>query len=104
MGKDKASTKGTKGGDVRTSTNMCVVICFNSQWRSVVIGTVSCIFSLFLLFLTIGYQDMIENKIASRIVENNCYHFRCSTLQSIALASINNSFIFMIRQGGIVLM
>ena len=86
MGKGKASTKGTtKGGGNWSSTNMCVVICFNSQWRSVVIGTVSCIFSLFLLFLTIGYQDMIEHKIDSRIASKNCHQYRYSTLQLITL-------------------
>ena len=40
-------------------TGVCVV-CFNSQWRSVVVGLVSTFVSLFILFLTIGYSDDID--------------------------------------------
>ena len=58
------------------ATNMCMVVCFNSQWRSVVIGTVSCISSLFILFLTIGYQQTIVDHIESHAARMGCYEYR----------------------------
>ena len=71
MGKGNTSKSGTW-----SFASMCMVVCFNSQWRSVVIGTVSCISSLFLLFLTIGYQDVIVGHVASHIEAKGCYQYR----------------------------
>ena len=56
-------------------TKMCV-LCFNSQWRSVVVGIVSCVISLFLLFLTIGYNDVIQDHLESKLAAKRCYRFQ----------------------------
>ena len=50
---------------------MCV-LCFNSQWRSVVIGTVSSVFSLLILLVTIGAHDIIVQHCMQRLEERNC--------------------------------
>ena len=55
-------------------TGVCVV-CFNSQWRSVVVGLVSTFVSLFILFLTIGYSDVIDGHLDNRIANKKCYYF-----------------------------
>ena len=52
---------------------MCV-LCFNSQWRSVVIGTVSSVLSLLLLLLTIGAKDVIQDHCKRKLLEQNCIH------------------------------
>ena len=73
MGKSNAQ-KGFVG--VWSFAKMCLVVCFNSQWRSVVIGTVSCLSSLFLLFLTVGYQDVIVGHLEAKIANKGCYEYR----------------------------
>ena len=50
---------------------MCV-LCFNSQWRSVVIGTVSCVLCLLILFATIAYKDQLQYHIVRRLQAENC--------------------------------
>ena len=50
---------------------MCV-LCFNSQWRSVVIGTVSSVFCLLLLFITIGAKDVILQHCRQKLEERDC--------------------------------
>ena len=73
MGKSNTQ-KGVVG--VWSFAKMCLVVCFKSQWRSVVIGTVSCLSSLFLLFLTIGYQDVIVGHLEAKIANKGCYEYR----------------------------
>ena len=50
---------------------MCV-LCFNSQWRSVVIGTVSSVVCLLILLTTVAYQDPIEFHFMKRLKAENC--------------------------------
>lgn len=50
---------------------MCV-LCFNSQWRSVVIGTVSVVICLFLLLTSIAYQDQIQDHFKRRLEAEEC--------------------------------
>ena len=52
-------------------TIMCV-ICFNSQWRSVVIGTISGVITLLSLLFTIGYHDRILDYLKTNAPENEC--------------------------------
>jgi hypothetical protein len=65
------------GGEAKAKLhrkNMCV-LCFNSQWRSVVIGTVSTVLSLSILLFTIGYYDQIIQHLANKVAEKRCYTF-----------------------------
>ena len=50
---------------------MCV-ICFNSQWRSVVIGTISGVITLLSLLFTLGYHDHILVYLKTNTPENEC--------------------------------
>jgi len=50
---------------------MCV-ICFNSQWRSVVIGTISGVITLLSLLFTLGYHDRILVYLKTNTPENEC--------------------------------
>ena len=50
---------------------MCV-ICFNSQWRSVVIGTISGVITLLSLLFTLGYHDQILVYLKTNTLENDC--------------------------------
>ena len=52
-------------------TIMCV-ICFNSQWRSVVIGTISGVITLLSLLFTLGYHDRILVYLKTNTPENEC--------------------------------
>ena len=50
---------------------MCV-LCFNSQWRSVLIGSVAASFSLLLLLLTAAYKDSILGHFEDRLRAEGC--------------------------------
>ena len=51
---------------------MCV-LCFNSQWRSVVIGSVSTGLSLLILLTSLAYHSQVRDHLASRVREQKCY-------------------------------
>ena len=53
--------------------NMCV-LCFNSQWRSVVIGTVSSVLSLAVILGTLAYHEDILLHLESKLQEKRCAH------------------------------
>ena len=52
-------------------TVMCV-ICFNSQWRSVVIGTFSGVITLLTLLFTLAYNERILVYLKTNTPENDC--------------------------------
>merc|ERR1712062_248309 len=91
MGKG-STQKGVVG--VRSFAKMCMVVCFNSQWRSVVIGTVSCLSSLFLLFLTIGYEDVIMVHLESKAAHKGCYEYSEITLLNEATTNVDKSVLY----------
>ena len=53
--------------------NMCV-LCFNSQWRSVVIGTASLVLSLAVILGTLAYHEDILQHLESKLQEKRCAH------------------------------
>ena len=55
-------------------SDMCV-LCFNSQWRSVLVGLVSGVASLLILVLSMGYQDGITDYLNHKLVHKKCYHY-----------------------------
>ena len=63
----------TLGEGKNGEKNMCV-LCFNSQWRSVVIGTVSSVFSLAVILGTLAYHEDILQHLESKLQEKRCAH------------------------------
>ena len=51
---------------------MCV-LCFNSQWRSVVIGSVSTGLSLLILLTSLAYHSQVSLHLATKVQEQKCY-------------------------------
>ena len=51
--------------------NIMCVICFNSQWRSVVIGTISGVITLLSLLLSLAYHDQILLYLKVKTSETN---------------------------------
>ena len=74
---------------------MCV-ICFNSQWRSVVVGLVSGFVSLFILFLSMGYRDVISGHFDHKLDHKKCYHYVETDINwTKTLANEENECIFL---------
>ena len=63
----------TLGEGKNGEKNMCV-LCFNSQWRSVVIGTASLVLSLAVILGTLAYHEDILQHLESKLQEKRCAH------------------------------
>ena len=53
--------------------NIMCVLCFNSQWRSVVIGSVSTGLSLLILLTSLAYHSQVSLHLATKVQEQKCY-------------------------------
>lgn len=82
---------------------MCV-LCFNSQWRSVVIGTVSSVIALLLLLFSIGYKDSINAHLETKVAAKRCYSFVLPTTSqsTVVPMSVNWTKTLMTRENDCV--
>ena len=86
------------------SDKMCV-LCFNSQWRSVLIGAASAASTLIALFVTLAYHDAIGLQLEAKLAkasdcsgssyENECAFLALSTIYPWPLWTVLSFYIIL---------